>query len=228
MRSSVQKGCSTWKRGCGLDRDIPCTGCSYTGDVSAVELPLFPLHSVLFPGGELRLRIFEPRYLDMLRECGRRGTGFGVCLIVQGREAGAPAIPAAWGTRARIADFYTLPDGLLGISAEGEERFRVERTRVRDNGLVVGSVRSVPEPQSTPVAPEHGLLVTLLERLLEQAGGRHERADRACFDDSAWVAWRLAELLPIDNHIRQELLQLHDPHARLERVLEAVAELQAE
>jgi uncharacterized protein len=196
--------------------------------VSLDELPLFPLHSVLFPGGELRLRIFEPRYLDMLRECGRRGTGFGVCLIVQGREAGAPAVPAAWGTRASIADFYTLPDGLLGISAQGEERFHAEHTRVRDNGLVVGSVRPVPEPGREPVAPEHGLLVTLLEKLLEQAGGPHERAERACFDDSRWVGYRLAELLPIDNHVRQQLLQLHDAHARLERLLEAVAELQAE
>lgn len=206
----------------------PPVCCRYTACVRAEDLPLFPLHTVLFPGGELRLRLFEPRYLDMLRECGRRGTGFGVCLIVQGREAGVPAIPAAWGTRASIADFYTLPDGLLGIRAQGEERFHVERIRVRDNGLVVGQVRAVPEAVREPVAPEHGLLVTLLEKLLEQAGGCHERADRACFDDSAWVAWRLAELLPIENQIRQEILQLHEPHARLQRILSAVAELQAE
>jgi len=196
--------------------------------VNADELPLFPLHAVLFPGGDLRLRIFEPRYLDMLRECGRRGSGFGVCLIMQGREAGTPAVPAAWGTRARIADFYSLADGLLGIQAEGESRFHVEQTRVRDNGLVVGVVRDVAEAAGPPVAPEHGLLVTLLESLMEQAGGRHASAERALFDDSAWVAWRLAELLPIDNLVRQELLQLHDAHARLERILLAVAELQSD
>lgn len=196
--------------------------------MSPVELPLFPLQTVLFPGGQLRLRIFEARYLDMLRECGRRGSDFGVCLIVDGREAGAAAIPAAWGTRARISDFYTLPDGLLGISAEGQGRFHVDRIRVRDNGLIVGMVQDAEEPPSLPVAPEHGLLATLLERLLEHVGGPHERADRSCFDDSSWVAFRLAELLPVDNQVRQEILQVNNAHARMERILTAIADLQNE
>lgn len=196
--------------------------------MTSTELPLFPLQTVLFPGGELRLRIFEARYLDMLRECGRRGSDFGVCLIVDGREAGAAAIPAAWGTRARISDFYTLPDGLLGISAVGQGRFHVDRIRVRDNGLIVGMVEDANEPAALPVAPEHGLLVTLLERLLEHVGSPHERADRACFDDSSWVAFRLAELLPVDNRVRQEMLQLDEAHARLERLLAAIADLQGE
>jgi len=95
--------------------------------VESVDIPLFPLNTVLFPGGPLSLRIFEPRYLDLVRDCTRNGSGFGVCLILQGREAGEPAVPAAVGTFARIVDFYTLSDGLLGIRAEGGERFRVER-----------------------------------------------------------------------------------------------------
>ena len=72
-------------------------------------LPLFPLKSVLFPGGKLELRIFERRYLDLVAECARTSSGFGVCLILQGEEAGAPAEPAAVGTLARIIDFETLP-----------------------------------------------------------------------------------------------------------------------
>ena len=96
-----------------------------------VEIPLFPLSTVLFPGGPLQLRIFEPRYLAMVRECARANSAFGVCLILRGREAGVPAQPEAVGTLARISDFYTLPDGLLGIGAEGGQRFRVLRARAR-------------------------------------------------------------------------------------------------
>jgi Lon protease-like protein len=102
--------------------------------------------------GRLDLRIFERRYLDMVGECGRKGSGFGVCLILQGREAGEPALPAAVGTVAQITDFYTLPDGLLGIAAEGGARFQVTSTRVRDNGLVHGEVRFWPDEPRVPEA----------------------------------------------------------------------------
>lgn len=162
-----------------------------------VDIPLFPLSAVLFPGGPLNLRIFERRYLDLVRDCARDGSGFGVCLILAGREAGEPAVPAAIGTLARITDFCTLPDGLLGITAEGGERFQATTTRVRDNGLVHGDVRFWPDEPVVPVPPEHGLLATILERLLEQVGGAHAKADRARLDDASWVGFRLAELLPL-------------------------------
>ena len=106
----------------------------------AQSLPLFPLHTVLVPGAALALRVFEPRYLDLVRDCGRNGSGFGVCLILDGREVGAPATPAAFGTEARIEDFDTGPDGLLHLRLRGERRFHALRTRVRDNGLVVADV----------------------------------------------------------------------------------------
>lgn len=178
-------------------------------------LPLFPLNAVLFPGGLLSLRIFEQRYLDLVRDCSRNGSGFGVCLILAGREAGEPAVPAAIGTVARITDFYTLPDGLLGIGAEGGERFQVTGTRVRDNGLVHGEVRLWPDEPVLEVPAEHGLLATILERLLEQVGGRHARADRARLDDAGWVGFRLAELLPLEPSEKQHLLQMTDPLRRL-------------
>lgn len=179
------------------------------------DLPLFPLSAVLFPGGPLTLRIFEQRYLDLVRDCARRSSGFGVCLILQGREAGEPAVPAAVGTLARITDFYTLPDGLLGITAEGSERFQVTTTRVRDNGLVHGEVRFWPDEPQVPVPPEHGLLATILERLIEKAGGPFAKADRVCYDDASWVGFRLAENLPIAQPERQHLLQMTDPLQRL-------------
>jgi hypothetical protein len=180
-----------------------------------IELPLFPLSTVLFPGGRLDLRVFERRYLDLVRDCTRSGSGFGVCLIVRGREAGAPATPAAFGTVARIVDFATLPDGLLGIVTRGHERFHVERTRVRDNGLVIGHVELLPDDPVQPVPPEYGLLAQIAQRLADQIGGELAQAEQARFDDSAWVAWRLAEILPLEMDERQQLLQESDATRRL-------------
>ncbi len=180
-----------------------------------VDIPLFPLSAVLFPGGPLSLRIFERRYLDLVRDCARDSAGFGVCLILAGREAGEPAVPAAIGTLARITDFCTLPDGLLGISAEGGERFQVATTRVRDNGLVHGEVRFWPDEPCVEVPPEHGLLATILERLLDQVGGAVAKVDRARFDDASWVGFRLAEMLPLAQPEKQHLLQMTDPLQRL-------------
>lgn len=178
-------------------------------------LPIFPLPAVLFPGAPLRLRIFEQCYLDLVRDCSRDGAGFGVCLILEGREAGEAATPAAVGTLARITDFYTLPDGLLGISAEGGERFQVARTRVRDNGLVHAEVRFWPDEPIVPVPPEYGLLATILERLLEQIDGAFAKVERARLDDAGWVGFRLAEALPLAQAEKQQLLQMTDPLQRL-------------
>jgi Lon protease-like protein len=183
--------------------------------VQTKDIALFPLAAVLYPGGPLNLRIFEQRYIDLVRECSRDSSGFGVCLILEGREVGEAALPAAIGTLARITDFYTLPDGLLGISAEGGERFQVARTRVRDNGLIHAEVRFWPDEPSLSVPPEHGLLVTILDRLLEQIGGPFAKADRARLDDAAWVGFRLAEVLPLEPVEKQHLLQMTDPLRRL-------------
>lgn len=193
---------------------------------SIAELPLFPLRTVLFPGGELRLRVFEARYLDMVKQCSRSGSGFGVCLILDGEEVGRPATPAAFGTLARIVDFHADDGGLLGLVVRGEHRFHVLRTRVRDNGLIVGQVEALPDPAPHPVDPEHGLLATLLERLLERLGGTHARAERACFDDAAWVGYRLAELLPFSNAERQQLLQCADERRRLDHIVRSLPQFQ--
>lgn len=190
----------------------------------AKELLLFPLRTVLFPGGSLGLRVFEARYLDLVSECSRAGHGFGVCRLLDGSEAGAPATPAAHGTEALIEDFGTGDDGVLTLRLRGARRFRVERTRVRDNGVLVGDVAWQPPDSDDELRPEHGLLGTLLEKLLEQAGGEHADAPAACLDDAAWVGWRLAELLPISDPQRLALLALPDPHVRLDRLLAMLPE----
>ena len=189
-------------------------------NASPIEpLGLFPLHTVLVPGASLGLRVFEPRYLDLVRDCGRAGKGFGVCLILDGEEVGAPASAAAYGTEALIEDFGSGDDGLLTLQVRGARRFHTQRVRVRDNGLQVADVEWCDPDPGDAVRPEHGLLVTLLERLIERVGGEHAHAPKAQFDDAAWVGWRLAELLPLQDEERQALLQIDDPHQRLDRLL---------
>ncbi len=180
-----------------------------------IELPLFPLASVLFPGGQLQLRIFEPRYLDLVRECTRQGSGFGVCLILEGREAGMPAVPAAIGTIARISDFHRGEDGLLGIVAEGGARFKVARTRARADGLLRGEVELWPSEPEQPVPVEFALLQSILERLVETMAPPWRHAPRSAYEDASWLGFRLAELLPLDVTEQQRLLELDDPLLRL-------------
>jgi Lon protease-like protein len=180
-----------------------------------IELPLFPLSTVLFPGGQLQLRIFEPRYLDLVRECARHDTGFGVCLILQGSEAGELALPAAVGTLARITDFHASDDGLLGIVAVGESRYRVVRSRIRVDGLLRGDVEIWPTESGVEVPVEFALLQSILERLIETMGPQWRHAPRSSYDDASWLGFRLTELLPLDTSEQQHMLELTDPLARL-------------
>ncbi|MBD8525107.1 LON peptidase substrate-binding domain-containing protein [Pseudomarimonas arenosa] len=191
------------------------------------ELPLFPLHAVLFPGGELRLRVFEPRYLSMVRDCTAGNRVFGVCQIADGHEVGVPATPASFGTTAQIVDFNVDPQGILGIVVEGVQRFHVKQVRIRDTGMVVADVDLFEDEPST-LRAEHSLLASLLDKILEQAGGKHAKAPARLFDSACWVGYRLAELLPLDNDQRQGLLQCACPHQRLSMLLQWVPKLTRE
>ena len=182
------------------------------------SLGLFPLHSVLLPGACLSLRVFERRYLDLVGECSRESRGFGVCLILIGDEVGMPATPA-FGTQARIEDFSTGEDGLLHLRIRGGRRFKVGTTHVRDNGLLLADVEWCEFDADDELRPEHATLGLVLERILEQVGGEHAKAPPARMDEAAWVGWRLAELLPLQESQRQGLLQMDDPHARLDWIL---------
>ncbi|MFO7338780.1 MAG: LON peptidase substrate-binding domain-containing protein [Lysobacteraceae bacterium] len=184
-------------------------------------LPLFPLHTVLLPGAPLGLRVFERRYLDLVSDCCRRGTGFGVCLILDGEETGAPATPAAWGVEALIEDFGADAAGLLTLHVRGRRRFHVTGTGVRDNGLLVGQVDwcdPLP-PAPARLRPEHAVMGTLLGELLDKVGGEYASANPRLLEEADWVGWRLAELLPLTDEQRLALLQEDDPHRRLDRLL---------
>ena len=185
------------------------------------RLALFPLHTVLFPGGPLPLRIFETRYTDMVRRCMREQQPFGVVLIQEGDEAGTVATTATVGCSARVADFYTLQDGLLGISCVGERKFRVESVRREADGLNVGEVEWLaPEPQ-VALPEEFSQFGESVRRALDELAEHYQHVEKK-FDDASWVGARLAELLPIGLEDKQALLELDDPVARLDALLSLV------
>lgn len=179
-----------------------------------MELPLFPLRTVLFPGGPLQLRIFEPRYLSMISRCMREEHGFGVVLIDAGSEVGSATFVST-GTVAEIVDWNQGRDGLLGITAEGRERSLVRRWRQQDDGLYIGELDLLePEPELA-LPEEFRFLSRLLEELIQNLRTQYSRIPRF-FDDATWVGYRLAEVLPIPAKTKQSLLEITDARQRLE------------
>ncbi len=182
---------------------------------SAAQLPLFPLQTVLLPGGPLQLQVFEPRYLDMVGRCMRTGTPFGVVRILEGSEAGAVSDIAMTGTSARIIDFHTLSNGLLGLLCLGERVFRLESRQEQPDRLILGQVRWVPPHPIMPVAPQFANLVTTLREVLPKLPPAYAHIPRN-FDDAEWVGYRLLELMPLSSQERQHSLENHDPLQRLQ------------
>ncbi len=180
------------------------------------ELPLFPLHTVLFPGGRLALRIFEQRYMDMVKACLREGAPFGVCLIREGSEVGEPATPVEVGCLARIGHWDMPQLGLLQVTAHGERRFRILERRVEPGGLARASVEPFQEDEDCDIPAQCAGCVRLLERVIEQQAALFEPPHR--LQSASWVSARLAEILPLPLAAKQELLELTDARARLERL----------
>jgi hypothetical protein len=181
-------------------------------------IPLFPLHTVLFPGGPLPLRIFEPRYTDMVGRCSREQTPFGVVLIQEGEEAGEVATTATVGCSARIADFCTLEDGFLGISCVGERKFRVRRVWRATDGLNMAEVSWLPAERDLELPADYSRLGETVRRALAELAEHYEHVEKK-FSDAAWVGSRLAELLPLALLDKQVLLEMDDPLARLDALM---------
>jgi hypothetical protein len=180
------------------------------------EVALFPLNTVLFPGGRLPLRIFEQRYMDMAKACLRDGARFGVCLIREGREVGAPAVPAETGTLARISAWDMQQLGLLQVTALGEQRFRIRERRVQADGLAMASIELIPQDEDASIPETCVGCVKLLGRVIEQQAGLFEPPHR--LDSASWVSARLTEILPLPLPAKQELLELTAARERIERL----------
>ena len=185
-----------------------------------MRVPLFPLKTVLFPGGPLPLRIFEARYLDMISRCMKDDSPFGVVLIREGGEAG-PAETYDIGTLARIVDWYQGSDGLLGVTARGERRFRVLSSHREPDGLNVADIEILPEESEVPLPEKYRPMATILSGVLDDLGRLYEDLDRR-LDDAGWVTNRFVEILPIELAEKQLCLEQSNPVERLRLVQEVL------
>ncbi len=181
-----------------------------------MDVPLFPLNVVLFPGGPLPLRIFESRYIDMISQCMKSESPFGVVLIREGQEAGQVSMFDV-GTLARIVDFYQGSDGLLGVTAVGEQRFRLLGCRKQEDGLNVGTIELIEGESSMPLPENFQPLRSILTNVLDDLGRLYEALERND-NDAVWLSYRFVEILPIDLLQKQELLESSDTLARLELI----------
>jgi Lon protease-like protein len=194
-----------------------------------MKLPLFPLGTVLFPGGVLPLRIFETRYLDMVRECMSSDRPFGVCLITRGGEVGMPAEHHPVGCMARIVDFDMEPGGVLRLRTVGIGRFEVIDRFAQPDGLLRGTVRDIAADPPTAIPDSLASCSALMRRVIadvcrrETDPAQRVLAEPFLLDDAGWVANRLCELLPFPPATRQQLMVLENPLERLERVAEFLA-----
>ena len=182
-----------------------------------MHLPLFPLHAVLLPGGLMPLRVFETRYLDMIGRCLRENAAFGICLIRSGHDTGAPAEIHTTGVTARLIDWESLEGGLLGVVAQGECKFRVRESHVEKDRLTVADVELL-EPEPRLALPEdYAPLADFLKGILAHLTKPYDRVEPQ-YEDAGWVGGRLTELLPFKPALKQRLLELEDPVARLEQL----------
>lgn len=186
-------------------------------------LPLFPLNTVLFPGGPLPLKIFESRYVDMIADCLRSSSAFGVVLLATEKE-GTSARLAATGCSAKIVDWDQGTDGLLYVTARGEQRFQLQAVSQQPDGLNVGEVIWLQAEPEAPPGSEHQSMAADLGRLLERNEGLYGDLEPR-FDDASWIGYRLAELLPLSLATRQRCLELRDSAARLELLAPVLAKL---
>ena len=192
------------------------------------DLPLFPLHTVLFPDGLLPLKIFETRYLDMASDCLREKTPFGVCMLKSGAEiahADEPSVPEAIGCLAEIDECDVETFGMLLIRARGTRRFRLLSHRVEASGLLVGMAEPLDDDiplEGNQHLAKFGACSEVLERIIATIRERDPDslpfAEPFRLDDPSWVSNRLAEVLPIALRARQKLMELQDAGARIDVV----------
>ena len=190
--------------------------------MNTLDLPLFPLKTVLFPGGVLPLRIFEPRYLDMVSRCLRSDSRFAVVSITEGQEAGETAQFTNLGTLAVIVDFDQLQDGLLGITCRGSEGIKVHKHWRQADGLNIGRIERLPALPDQQIEDHHSSLVRFLRDLLAQDDIRpYRRWLQENWTHQRWIGDRIAELLPLPLPLKLSLLEMQDPAQRLE-ILERI------
>ena len=184
-------------------------------DMRPFELPLFPLNTVFFPGGMLPLKVFEQRYMDMVKRCLQDESPFGVCLIKEGAEVGATAIPHAIGTLARIGSWDMPQLGVLNVRAMGTQRFQILDYATQADGLLIAQAIKLPIEPATPLPPEHAVCAAVLKHIVDHVG-KEKFEPPFDFEDGVWVGYRLAEIMPIKATAKQDMLEMNDTLIRLD------------
>ncbi len=164
------------------------------------------------------LRIFEPRYLDMVSRCMKADSPFGVLLIRDGDETGM-ATTYNVGTLARISDWYLGSDGILGVTATGEQRFRMTACERQHDGLNIGEIELLEVEETMPLPEQYRPLQQILANVLDDLGRLYENQPRQ-YDDATWLSYRFLEVLPIDLEEKQKCLAGGDAAARLKLISE--------
>ena len=181
------------------------------------DLAVFPLSTVVFPGGILPLRIFEPRYLDMVSHCMKNAEDFVICAARPAALEDSFSEPRDIGTRVSIVDFDRLDDGQLGITGRGTERVAIADTHQSGNGQWWGAVTAWPETEDGPCPIEFAVLKQVAAAMIKDSGRPYE-AQASNYDSASWLSARLTELLPFDAATKHELLAIDDPRERLCRL----------
>jgi len=178
------------------------------------QLPLFPLKTVLFPYGPLSLKVFEPRYLDMLSNCEKTGCGFGVFLISEGDETGKAPVICPVGTRVRVTYWEKRNDGLLGITVKGEQKIRILDKWVLDNELTLADVEVLKQEITIELPEQYIPMANVLKNIISNLQHPYITLEKK-YNDALWVGSRLSELLPLSPYTKQQLLELQEPMSRL-------------
>jgi Lon protease-like protein len=190
-----------------------------------MNLPLFPLNSVLFPGGVLPLRIFESRYLDMVKECSRHQSEFVICLIKDGSEVGNAAKHQDIGTACRIIDWETLSDGLLGVTVQGQSRVKVKATQVQANQLLIADVEYLLEDDDETLPEKFEEWSHLISAIIKALGEPFSLQAQK-LQSAHWVAARLSEYLPFELNQKQRILEIDNPLVRLENLQDVLKDIE--
>jgi len=190
-----------------------------------MRIPLFPLHTVLFPGGALPLRIFEPRYLDMISESLRNNSPFGVVMITEGEETGDAAMSTEFGTLGEISYWQKLSNGMLGITVRGKQRFQVLSSEVMKSQLTMADVQLIEDENNAVLPEKYVPLADMLREMIDNLGHPYTTLPKD-YNNIVWLSNRLSELLPISRLQKQHFLEMTDPFERMERISIIMTELE--
>ena len=178
------------------------------------SLALFPLQTVVFPGGLLPLRVFEPRYMDMVTQAIAERAAFGICAIREGRDIDVAAKHYTIGTRVQVIDWDMPQPGILHIQTQALERFVVRSSHSEASGLRIGEVDDVSAEPAVALPEELTLAAEVLYQIINELGA-DKFAPPHDYNNAVWVGYRLSEILPLKLSVRQNLLEMNDSIARL-------------